>query len=124
MLTTDDGQHIQIQLLGIQAPALHTSLGRAAKKRLSTLVAGKPVTVNFLVKNRWGHPIGKVLLGDSDINLRLLSIGLAVHKPDFQTVLDNSLYSQTMQRAKQLKLGVWALSNRTGRPLKPFVTNR
>jgi endonuclease YncB( thermonuclease family) len=111
VLTTDDNQHIQIQLLGIEAPPLKTALGRAARKRLSTLVAGQPVKVDYRVRNRWGHPLGKVLLGDIDINLRLLSIGLASHKPNFQTVLDNSLYSQTMQRAKQLKLGIWALSN-------------
>ncbi len=110
VLTTDDNQHIEIQLLGIQAPPLTTSLGRAAKKRLSVLVAGQPVTVEFHIRNRWGHPLGKVLLGNSDINLRLLSIGLAIHKSDFQTVLDNNLYSQAMQRAKKLKLGIWALS--------------
>jgi endonuclease YncB( thermonuclease family) len=110
VLTTEDNQHIQIQLLGIKAPPLTTPLGRAAKKRLSTLVAGKPVTVDFRVRNRWGHPLGKVTLGDADINLRLLSIGLAIHKPDFQTVLENNLYSQAMRRAKHLKLGIWALS--------------
>jgi len=110
VLTTDDNQHIQIQLVGIQAPPLSTPLGRAARKRLSTLVAGKPVTVEFRIRDRWGHPLGKVLLGDSDINLQLLSTGLAIHKPDFQTVLDNSLYSQTTQRAKKLRLGIWALS--------------
>ncbi len=110
VLSTSDNQHIQIQLLGIQAPPLSTSLGRAAKKRLTALVAGRPVTVEFRVRNRWGQPLGKVLLGESDINLQLLSIGLAVHKPNFQTVLDNSLYSKSMQRAKKLKLGIWALS--------------
>jgi endonuclease YncB( thermonuclease family) len=110
VLTTDDNQHIQIQLLGIQAPPLSTPLGRAARKQLSTLVAGRPVTVEFQLRNRWGHPLGKVLLGGADINLRLLSIGLAVHRPDFQTVRENNLYSQTMQRAKRLKLGIWALS--------------
>lgn len=124
VLTTDDNQNVQIELLGIQAPPAATPLGRAAKKHLATLVAGKPVTVNFRVRNRWGHPVGKVILGDADINLRLLSIGLATHKPNFQTVLDNSLYSQTTQRAKKLKLGIWALSNRSRQPLKPFVTNR
>ncbi len=110
VLTTDDNQHIQIQLLGIQAPPLSTPLGRASRKQLSTLVAGKPITVEFRIRNRWGHPLGKVLLGGADINLRLLSTGVAVHKPDFQTVLENNLYSQTMQRAKRLKLGIWALS--------------
>lgn len=124
VLTTDDSQHIQIQLLGIKAPPLSTAMGRAAKKRLSALVAGKPVIVNYRVRNRWGHPIGKVVLGETDINLQLLSIGLATHKPDFQTVLDNSLYSQSTQRAKQHKLGIWALSNRARQPLKPYVTNR
>jgi endonuclease YncB( thermonuclease family) len=110
VLSTNNNQHIQIQLLGIKAPPLTTPLGRAAKKRLSSLVAGKPVTVEFRVRNRWGHPVGKVLLGDADINLRLLSIGLATHRHDFQTVLENNLYSQTMRRAKRQKLGVWALS--------------
>ena len=124
VLTTDDNQHIQIQLLGIKAPPLSTAMGRAAKKRLSALVAGKPILVNFRVRNRWGHPIGKVVLGETDINLQLLSIGLASHRPDFQTVLDNSLYSQATQRAKQHKLGIWALSNRPRQPIKSFVTNR
>lgn len=124
VLTTEDNQHIQIQLLGIKAPPLSTPLGRAAKKRLSALVAGKPVTIKFRVRDRWGQPLAKILLGETDINLQLLSIGLATHKPDFQTVLDNSLYSQTTQRAKQLRLGIWALSSRSRQPIKPFVTNR
>ncbi len=110
ILTTANNQHIEIQLLGIQVPALKTKFGRAARKQLSTLVAGRPVTIEYHIRNRWGHPLGKVLLGDTDINLRLLESGLALHKPDFQPLQDNNLYSQAMQNAKKRRLGIWVNS--------------
>ncbi len=110
ILTTADNRHIEVQLLGIQVPALTTKLGRAARKRLTTLVAGRPVTVEYQIRNRWGRPLGKLLLGETDINLRLVQEGLAVHKPDFQTLKDNGLYSQAMQSAKRHGFGIWAKS--------------
>jgi len=108
VLTTGDNQHIKIQLLGIQTPPLRSRWGRAARKQLSSLVAGRPVSVEYHIRNRWGQPLGKVLLGNSDISLRLLEAGLAMHKPDFQTLRDNSLYSQAMRKAKRLRLGIWS----------------
>lgn len=108
VLTTGDNQHLDIQLLGIQAPPLKSRWGRAARKRLSSLIAGRPVFVEYHIRNRWGHPLGKVLLGNSDISLRLLESGLAIHKPDFQTLIDNNLYSQAMRKAKGLRLGIWS----------------
>lgn len=110
VLTTEDNKHLEVQLLGIEVPALTTRMGRAARKRLSTLVAGRPVTVEYRIRNRWGHPLGKVWLGETDINLRLIQEGLAIHKSDFQTLKDNGLYSQTMQNAKQHGFGIWARS--------------
>ncbi len=110
ILTTADNRHLKVQLLGIQVPALTTRIGRAARKRLTTLIAGRPVTVEYQIRNRWGEPWGKVLLGETDINLRLVQEGLAIHKPDFQTLKDNGLYSQAMQSAKQHGFGIWARS--------------
>ncbi|MCP4126482.1 MAG: thermonuclease family protein [Gammaproteobacteria bacterium] len=108
VLTTGDNQHLDIQLLGIQAPPLKSRWGRAARKRLSSLIAGRPVTVEYQIRNRWGHPLGKVLLGGSDVSLRLLEAGLATHKPDFQTLRDNSQYSKAVRKAKRLRLGIWS----------------
>ncbi|MCP3668969.1 MAG: thermonuclease family protein [Gammaproteobacteria bacterium] len=107
VLTTSDNQHIDIQLLGIQAPPLKSRWGRAARKQLSSLIAGRPVAVEYQIRNRWGHPLGKVFLGGSDVSLRLLEAGLATHKPDFQTLRDNSLYSKAVHKAKRLRLGIW-----------------
>ena len=108
VLTTDENQHLEIQLLGIQAPPLKSRWGRAARKQLSALVAGRPVSVEYHIRNRWGHPMGKVFLGNSDISLRLLEAGLATHKPDFQTLKDNNLYSQVVRKAKKFRLGIWS----------------
>ncbi len=108
VLSTEDNRHLKIQLLGIQAPPLKSRWGRAARKQLSTLVAGRPVAVEYHIRNRWGLPLGKVLLGNSDISLRLLEAGLAIHKPGFQTLQDNNHYSKAMRKAKSLRMGVWS----------------
>jgi endonuclease YncB( thermonuclease family) len=108
ILTTTDNQQLEVQLLGIRVPAPTTKMGRAARKRLTTLVAGRPITVEYQIRNRWGHPLAKLLLGETDINLRLVQEGLAMHKPDFQTLKDNGLYSQAMQNAKKHGFGIWA----------------
>lgn len=108
VLTTSDNQHLDIQLLGIQAPPLKSRWGRAARKQLSSLIAGRPVVVEYRIRNRWGHPLGKVLLGNSDVSLRLLEAGLGTHKPDFQTLRDNNLYSKAIRKAKRLRLGIWS----------------
>jgi micrococcal nuclease len=107
VLTAGDNQNTEIQLLGIQAPALKTRWGRAARKQLSMLVAGKPVSVEYHIRNRWGHPWGKVLVGDSDVSLRLLQAGLVRHKPNFQTLKDNNIYSRAAHNARELRLGIW-----------------
>jgi len=108
VLTMGEKQHFEIQLLGIQAPPLKSRWGRAARKQLSALVAGRPVSVEYNIRNRWGRPLGKVFLGDSDISLRLLESGLATHRPGFQTLKDNNLYLEAMRKAKSLRLGIWS----------------
>jgi len=124
-ITVLDAQHVQhkIRLQGIDAPESRQSFGKLSKHSLSTLVAGRDVTVEYFKFDRYGRLVGKVMVGDVDANLEQVRAGLAWVYTDYESELtsnDRNLYHAAERVARSLHSGLWAESN----PTPPWVFRR
>lgn len=109
----------KVRLLGIDAPEKNQDFGKRSKEALTAKVAGQQVRVEFKKKDKYGRILGKVFLGESDINLGQIEDGLAWHYSHYsrdQFLGDALKYSQAQHRAREGKIGLWVLEN----PMAPW----
>lgn len=109
VLDADDTQH-KIRLTGIDAPERGQAYGTKSKEHLSDSVAGEIVIVEYDKNDRYGRILGKVLLGDDDMNLEQIRAGLAWHYKNYQSeqaIVDRVAYSDAEMDARRHELGLW-----------------
>ena len=102
-------QH-RIRLLGITAPVYGQPFGVASRERLAVAVAGKFVVVEFKKRDQRERIIGKVLLGNRDVNIGQIRAGLAWHylKHQYeQSRIDREKYADAELDARRNKRGFW-----------------
>lgn len=100
----------KIRLVGIDAPEKAQAYGQKAKDSLSELVYGKTVDVEWTKLDRYNRIVGKITLNDVDINLEQIERGMAWHYKQYQlgqTMQDRIAYSESENRARDKKLGLW-----------------
>ncbi|MDO8990109.1 MAG: thermonuclease family protein [Sideroxyarcus sp.] len=112
-VTVLDGSNTQtkIRLMGIDAPEKKQAFGQRSKQHLSDLVFDKHVTVEYSKKDRYGRTVGKLLVEGLDANLEQVKAGMAWHYKQYQkeqTPSDRSLYSESENRARAARIGLWA----------------
>ncbi len=75
-----DNTNIQdrIRLQDIDAPERKQAFGNASRKHLSSLVAGKTVTVQWDKRDRYRRVVGIVYVDGQDVNLEQLKAGMAL----------------------------------------------
>jgi len=115
VLDPSNKQH-RIRLLGIDAPERSQDFGTNARRHLSDLVFGKQVAVRYDKTDQYGRTLGKVMLGDRDINREMLRAGLAWHYKYYerdQPARDRDVYSFEEARARKLRLGLWSQTSPT-----------
>ena len=96
-----DHQQVKIRLAEIDAPESHQDYGQRAKQALGNLVFSKEVGG----KDRYGRTIGRVHLGDLDVNAEMVRTGYAwVYR---QYAKDKSLYALE-DEARAARRGLWA----------------
>ena len=103
-------QH-RISLLGIAAPVYGQPYGAKSRGRLAEAVAGRFVVVEYAGRDRHERILGKVLLGNRDMNLEQIGAGLAWHNLKHQyrqSRIDREKYTDAEQAARHNKLGFWA----------------
>lgn len=103
-------QH-RIRLLGIAAPAREQAYGAKSRERLFIAVAGKFVVVEYDRLDRYERILGKVLLGNQDMNLEQIKAGLAMHAMkhlNYQSKVDREKYAAAELDARRNKRGFWA----------------
>jgi endonuclease YncB( thermonuclease family) len=77
VLDSTNDQH-KVRLAGIDAPEKAQPFGSRSKARLSSLVYGKTVTVEFVKFDRYQRMVGKVIGPDgTDLCLEQIKTGLA-----------------------------------------------
>jgi endonuclease YncB( thermonuclease family) len=119
VLDDDKVQH-KIRLAGIDAPERSQAYGNASRKHLASLVAGKPVKIEYEKYDRYGRIVGKVFVGQVDVCLRT---GYAWHYKKYQheqSPEDRVLYAEAEDSAREWKLGLWRENN----PMPPWEFRR
>ena len=75
VLDDSTSQH-RVRRQGIDAPESRQAFGARSKQNLSDLVFNKIVSVEWEKRDRYGRVLGKVLVGDRDVNLEQVRAGI------------------------------------------------
>ena len=107
LVTAPQGAPIRVIIAGIRTPA--PGKPDIARRRLHTLLAGRPVSVESTTPRRGGVILGRVLYGGADIALRLLQSGLAEVVPASPHLAPDllTLYRQAEASARLHRMGYW-----------------
>ena len=109
LLDDAKSQH-KIRLGGIDAPEKKQPFGQRSKETLSDFVYDKQVVVEWSKRDRYGRIVGKVLVDGRDVNIRMVSLGMAWHYKEYQkeqSVEDRRSYSEAEEIARSAKKGLW-----------------
>ena len=110
-LKDDYGKLLKVRLLGIDAPEMDQSFGFESREMLVNLVEGERVIIDSRKKDRYKRILGKIYLDDMDVNLTMISKGLAWHYKRYrkdQLKRDIPIYSEAEQTAKDNAIGLWS----------------
>jgi len=100
-----------IRLANIDAPELDQPFGNIARLKLKSLIEGRTVTITEHTTDKWGRVIGTVYLETRDINLEMISAGLAWHYKLFnrsQRLVDRMTYESSEKSARKSRVGLWS----------------
>lgn len=106
-------EQVTVRLEGIDAPEAKQSFGTKSKQALSEMIFGKTIVVKKTGDDRFGRTLGFILLGDTDVNAKMIQDGWAWH---FKKYNDEERLSKLEQEARESKRGLWAESD----PLAPW----
>lgn len=109
VLDADRVQH-KIRLAGIDAPERKQPFGQRSRQTLADLLFRKQVEVMTEKKDRYGRTIGKVIYQGRDVNLVLVSEGMAWHYKQYareQVAADQKLYALAEEEARAEQRGLW-----------------
>ena len=105
-----NNKQVRVRLHGIDCPESSQDFGQVAKKFLSDYVFGKTVTVKEMDIDRYGRIIGMVTIEGVNVNEKILEVGLAWH----YVAYDKNIVWHSMElKARQAKIGLWAMPNPT-----------
>jgi endonuclease YncB( thermonuclease family) len=100
----------KIRLLGIDAPEKAQAFGQKSKESLSGLAFQKQVQVRSSKKDRYGRTVGQVFVGNMDVCLEQVKLGMAWHYKTYQreqTPEDRVLYDRAESQAREQRVGLW-----------------
>lgn len=104
-------QQYKIRFAFIDAPEKAQPFGQVAKKSLSDKVYRQQVRVDILERDKYGRSVGRVWLGEQDINLSQLAEGYAWHYQYYarktQSRDDFERYASAERQAREQHMGLW-----------------
>jgi len=112
-----NGRMVKIRLAAIDCPEKGQPYGQKAKRFTSDLVAGKVVVVREIGTDKYGRIIGFVIIGDKNLNKKLLSAGLAWH---YKRYSHDPELAKIESEARSSKIGLWSEPN----PIPPWQWRR
>jgi endonuclease YncB( thermonuclease family) len=113
----------KVRLSGIDAPEKAQAFGQRAKEAMSDLAYGKDATAECTVVDRYGRDICLVHVGQVDVGLRLIELGLAWHFKKYQRdqkPADRVGYDMAETDAREAKRGLWREVGKTEPPVPPW----
>jgi endonuclease YncB( thermonuclease family) len=119
VVRTADRKRHEVRLQGIDAPERGQRYGRQSKSNLTRLVHLKQVEVDWNKRDHYGRRVGRVYVGDIDVNLTQVDAGLAWAYREYLDELapaDRRLFLKAEERARRDGLGLWRDRN----PMPPW----
>ena len=108
-----DHRQVKVRLTEIDAPEKKQSFGARSRQSLADMTFGRVVRVVTLDKDRYGRTLGRIYVGQHDINAEQVRRGMAWVYDRYVT--DRSLY-QIQEEAHAARRGLW----RDKAPLPPW----
>ena len=102
----NNNQQTKIRLAEIDTPEKRQPYGKKAKKALSDFILKKDVEVEVVTTDRYGRTVGKIFLGNRNINKEMVKAGHAWVYVKYAK--DKTLFTLE-KNAKENQLGLWAL---------------
>lgn len=115
VLDTDNTQY-KIRLVGIDSPEKRQAFGQRSKEALSDLIYDKQVAVEHFKTDRYKRILGKIRVGQTDVNLAMIRQGFAWHYKKYQNdqpLDDRIAYNKAEEEARASKRGLWRDENPT-----------
>lgn len=109
-ILNDQKIQFKIRLTGIDAPEKNQAFGQKSKNSLSQLIYSKDVLAECGKVDRYQRYLCKIKLGDTDINLQQIKLGMAWHYKQYakdQPHIDRETYSKSEDMAKLQRTGLW-----------------
>lgn len=106
----------RIRLNGIDAPEMGQDFGRVSRDNLSRLVFGREVRVVWQKEDRYNRRLGRVYVGETDVNLTQLRAGLAWYYRAYANdipAVDRPIFDRAETEARGGRRGLWGASNPT-----------
>ena len=112
-LTLLDESHDRhkIRLAGIDSPEKGQAYGRYCKQSLSDMTYDQVVSVEWNKRDKYGRIVGKVIVGQIDVNLEQINRGCGWYYKKYQheqTLRDQIDYSKSEKLAKDQRVGLWS----------------
>lgn len=104
ILDADKAQH-KIRLAGIDAPEKKQPFGSKSREALAAMIHEKHVTVEWASRDRFGRIVGKVRMGDRDVNREMVAGGWAWHYRRFSRSKE---LQAAEDEAREKRRGLWA----------------
>ena len=105
-LLVEGKRQIKVRLAEIDAPESRQPYGKRAKQELSDLAFNKEARVRVQDIDRYGRTVGRVFVGNVDVNAEMVRSGAAwVYR---KYVKDASLF-KLEDEARREKRGLWSL---------------
>ena len=111
---------VRVRLSGIDAPEKKQAFGNVSKQTLSDLVFSREVVVEWRKKDRYGRIVGKVLVDGIDMDLKMVTAGMAWHYKQYakeQSATDRESYASAEDAARAKRVGLW----RDKDPIPPWT---
>ena len=108
------GSEWRIRLHGIDSPEKGQDFGKRAGAELARLVKNRNVRVAVVDTDKYGRIVGRVYLGEMDVNLEMVRLGCAWHYAAFAP--DDSGLAAAEMEARREKRCIWSLPN----PVAPW----
>ncbi len=109
-LTPTGQSRIVVRLAGIDAPELQQRFGSDARDYLRSMILNKSVDAHCHKTDRYERLLCVIYQDGADINLAMVSEGLAWHYKKFQneqTATQRRQYATAEHQARKQRLGLW-----------------
>lgn len=101
-----DGREVRVRLAEIDAPERSQPWYARSSQALRELVHGRDVSVVQTDTDRWGRVVGRIYIGDTDVNARMVEIGAAWAFLRYQT---DPRFSGLEADARARTIGLWSM---------------